>query len=32
MKPEEIDMEDAIEGLALRKCESLRAIPTKIIK
>lgn len=30
MKPEEIDMEDAIQGLALRKCESLRVIPTKI--
>ncbi|KAK2425756.1 geraniol 8-hydroxylase [Trifolium repens] len=30
MKPEEIDMEGAIDGLALKKCESLRAIPTKI--
>ncbi|WJX54702.1 hypothetical protein P8452_40553 [Trifolium repens] len=30
MKPEEIDMEGAIDGLALKKCESLRVIPTKI--
>ncbi|KAK7303623.1 hypothetical protein RJT34_14534 [Clitoria ternatea] len=30
MKPEDMDMEDAVQGNALRKSEPLRVIPTKI--